>query len=139
MCKQDIRPLHLFCQISFLQKSFVEELAEKWLHNCHLWSIGDFGTHHHMLDQQIYPKIATFDPESAARADILYPPTSGNSSFLPHSPYLLDIWMQIVPPEAAHLFDLNAAIMGWLLADVQSKKQLLWHSGPKCQHLFCLD
>ncbi len=31
MNKQDMRPLHLFCWISFLQKSFVEELAEKWL------------------------------------------------------------------------------------------------------------
>jgi hypothetical protein len=32
--------------------------------------------------------------------------------------------MQIVSLEAAHLFDLNAAILGWLLAAVQPKKQL---------------
>jgi hypothetical protein len=31
--------------------------------------------------------------------------------------------MQIVPLEAAHLFYLNAAILGWLLAAVQPKKQ----------------
>ncbi len=31
--------------------------------------------------------------------------------------------MQIVPLEAAHLFDLNAAILGWLLAAAQPKKQ----------------
>jgi hypothetical protein len=31
--------------------------------------------------------------------------------------------MQIVPLEAAHLFDLNAAILGWLLAAVLLKKQ----------------
>jgi hypothetical protein len=31
--------------------------------------------------------------------------------------------MQIVPLEAAHLFDLNAVILGWLLAAVQPKKQ----------------
>jgi hypothetical protein len=60
------------------------------------------------------------------------PPTSGNSSFLPHSPELLDIWgvflMQIVPLEAANLFELNTAILGWLLAAVQPKKQLPRHS-----------
>jgi hypothetical protein len=32
--------------------------------------------------------------------------------------------MQIVPLEAAHLFDLYAAILGWLLAAEQPKKQL---------------
>jgi hypothetical protein len=32
--------------------------------------------------------------------------------------------MQIDPLEAAHLFDLNAAILGWLLAAVQPQKQL---------------
>ena len=31
--------------------------------------------------------------------------------------------MQIVPLEETHLFDLNAAILGWLLAAVQPKKQ----------------
>jgi hypothetical protein len=36
--------------------------------------------------------------------------------------------MQIVPLEAAHLFDLNAAILGWLLAPVQPKKQHPLHS-----------
>jgi hypothetical protein len=36
--------------------------------------------------------------------------------------------MQIVPLEAVHLFDLNAAILGWLLAAVQPKKQLLRHN-----------
>jgi hypothetical protein len=30
--------------------------------------------------------------------------------------------MQIVPLEAARLFDLNAAILGWLLAAVQPEK-----------------
>jgi hypothetical protein len=35
--------------------------------------------------------------------------------------------MQIVPLEAAHLFELNAAILGWLLAAVQPKKQLPRH------------
>jgi hypothetical protein len=30
--------------------------------------------------------------------------------------------MQIVPLDAAHLFDLNAAILGWLLAAVQPEK-----------------
>ncbi len=55
-----------------------------------------------------------------------------SSSFLPHSPKLLDILgvflMKIVPLEAAHLFDLKAAILGWLLAAVQPKKQLPRHS-----------
>ena len=41
---------------------------------------------------------------------------------------LMSIWgvflMQIVPLEAAHLFDLNTAILGWLLAALQPKKQL---------------
>jgi hypothetical protein len=35
----------------------------------------------------------------------------------------MSIWgvflMEIVPLEAAHLFELNAAILGWLLAAVQ--------------------
>jgi hypothetical protein len=31
--------------------------------------------------------------------------------------------MQIVPLEETHLFDLNAAILGWLLAAVQPKNQ----------------
>jgi hypothetical protein len=31
--------------------------------------------------------------------------------------------MLIVPLDAAHLFDLNAAILGWLLAAVQPQKQ----------------
>ena len=57
--------------------------------------------------------------------------TLGNSSFL-LSHCLLDIWgvflMEIVPLEAAHLFDLNAAILGWLLAAVQPKMQLPRHS-----------
>ncbi len=45
-------------------------------------------------------------------------------------------WMQIVPLEAAHLFDLNAAILGWLLAAVQPKKQHPWHKNnlPKFQN-----
>jgi hypothetical protein len=30
--------------------------------------------------------------------------------------------MKIVPLEAAHLFDLNAAILGWLFAAVQPQK-----------------
>jgi hypothetical protein len=33
--------------------------------------------------------------------------------------------MQVVPLEAAQLFDLNAAILGWLLAAVKPKKQHL--------------
>ncbi len=36
--------------------------------------------------------------------------------------------MQIVPLEAAHLFDLNAAILEWLFAAVQPKKQLPRHT-----------
>ena len=36
--------------------------------------------------------------------------------------------MQIVLLEAAHIFDLNAAILEWLLAAVQPKKQLPWHT-----------
>jgi hypothetical protein len=36
--------------------------------------------------------------------------------------------MQIVPLEAAHLFDLNAAILGGLLAAVQPKKHLPRHT-----------
>jgi hypothetical protein len=36
--------------------------------------------------------------------------------------------MQIVPLEAAHHFDLNVAIQGWLLAAVQPKKQLPRHN-----------
>jgi hypothetical protein len=38
----------------------------------------------------------------------------------------LDIWviflMQNVPLDAAHLFDLNAAILGWLLPAVQPEE-----------------
>jgi hypothetical protein len=36
--------------------------------------------------------------------------------------------MQIFPLEAAYLFDLNTAILGWLLAAVQPEKQLPWHT-----------
>ncbi len=36
--------------------------------------------------------------------------------------------MQIVPLEATHLFDLNAAILGCLLAAVQPKKHLPRHT-----------
>jgi hypothetical protein len=40
--------------------------------------------------------------------------------------------MQNVPLEAAHLFDLNAAILAWLLAAVQPEKAFsaaqLWYS-----------
>jgi hypothetical protein len=36
--------------------------------------------------------------------------------------------MQIVSLEAAHLFYLNAAILGWLLAAVQPKKQRPRHT-----------
>jgi hypothetical protein len=60
------------------------------------------------------------------------PPHSREFLFLPHSPWLLDIWviflMQNVPLDAALLFDLRAAILGWLLAAVQPKKALLLHT-----------
>jgi hypothetical protein len=36
--------------------------------------------------------------------------------------------MQIVPLEAAHLFNLNTAILGWLIAAVQPKKQHPQHT-----------
>jgi hypothetical protein len=36
--------------------------------------------------------------------------------------------MQIVSLEATHLFDLNTATLGWLLAAVQPKKQHLRYS-----------
>jgi hypothetical protein len=39
--------------------------------------------------------------------------------------------MQIVPIEAAQLFDLKAAILGWLLAAVQPKKQHPGHKSEK--------
>jgi hypothetical protein len=39
--------------------------------------------------------------------------------------------MQIIPLEAAHFFDLNAAILGWLLDAVQPKKQHPWHNSEK--------
>jgi hypothetical protein len=49
------------------------------------------------------------------------------SSFPPLSPYLHDICpyflMLIVPLDAALLFDVNAAILGWLLLAVQPQKQ----------------
>jgi hypothetical protein len=45
--------------------------------------------------------------------------------------------MQIVPLEAAHLFYLNAAILGWLLAAVQPKKQLPRHNSVFEQELYC--
>jgi hypothetical protein len=51
------------------------------------------------------------------------PPHTGNSSFLPLPPYLNDICpfflLLFVPLDAALLFDVNAAIMGWLLLAVQ--------------------
>ncbi len=58
--------------------------------------------------------------------------------------------MQIVPLEAAHLFDLNAAILGWLLAAVQPKKQhpqhshlpwwkFMWQNFRQFQRIFCLS
>jgi hypothetical protein len=40
----------------------------------------------------------------------------------------VSVLMQIVPLEAAHLFYLNADILGWLLAVVQPKKQHLRHN-----------
>ncbi len=54
------------------------------------------------------------------------PPHSREFFFLPHSPKFLDIWvvflMQNVPLDAAHLFDLIAAILGLLLAVVKPEK-----------------
>jgi hypothetical protein len=45
--------------------------------------------------------------------------------------------MQIVPLEAAHLFDLNAAILGWLLAAVQPKSSfrgtIIHYNIPVCK------
>ncbi len=47
------------------------------------------------------------------------PPHIGNSSFLPLSPYLNDICpiflLLFSPLDTVLLFDVNAAIMGWLL------------------------
>ncbi len=39
---------------------------------------------------------------------------------------------KLVPLEAVHLFDLNAAILGWLLAAVKQKKQRPWHIHFTC-------
>ncbi len=51
------------------------------------------------------------------------PPHIGNSSFLPLSPYLNDfcpIFLLLFSPlDTALLFDVNTAIMGWLLLAVQ--------------------
>jgi len=55
----------------------------------------------------------------------------GNSSFLPLSPYLNDFCLIFLllffPLDTALLFDVNAAIMGWLLLAVQLLKQHLQH------------
>jgi hypothetical protein len=60
------------------------------------------------------------------------PPLCKEFFFLPFSPSLLVIWavlfMQNVPLDAVLLFDLHAAILGWLLSAVQPKKQHLQHS-----------
>jgi hypothetical protein len=54
---------------------------------------------------------------------ILSPPHTREYFFLPLSPQLHDICpfslLLIVPLDAAHRFDLNAAILGWLLYAVQ--------------------
>jgi hypothetical protein len=70
--------------------------------DCHMWSNCDFGTHCYMTDLQICPKTAIFNdlfmtqvlnPPLGEGGGWLGspsftppPPTSGNSSFLPHSP-----------------------------------------------------
>jgi hypothetical protein len=75
-----------------------------WTKNHH-WDGGENGLGHHL------------EPPS---------PHSREFFFLPHSPWLLGIWvvllMQIVPLDAVLLFDLHAAILVWLLAAVQPKK-----------------
>ncbi len=56
-------------------------------------------------------------------AILLPPPHIGNSSFLPLSPYLNDFCpiflLLFFPLDTALLFDVNAAIMGWLIFAVQ--------------------
>ncbi len=70
-----MRPLHLFCRKSFLQKSFVEELAEKLLfctksaynHLTATYGLSvTLGPTSMWWVRRVYPKIATFGPESAA-------------------------------------------------------------------------
>jgi hypothetical protein len=145
-----MRPPHLFCKKSFLQKPFIKELAEKeqLFHMSHDFTLRPRCEFCPSVQVAGFTKSATFNDltpthslnsalgrgeHGLGRHFVLPPPpTSGNSSFLSHSPWLLDIWgvfwMQIVPLEAAHLFDLNVAILGWPLAAVQPKKQLPRHS-----------
>jgi hypothetical protein len=35
--------------------------SHAWSRDCHMWSIGDFGTHYNVADLQICPKTATFN------------------------------------------------------------------------------
>ncbi len=66
----------------------------------HIWYLGDQPSHGEMAT---LTKFACFEGEPASWLN-------------DNCPFFL---MLIVPPDAAHLFDLNAAILGWLLLAIQ--------------------
>ncbi len=123
-----------------MQKPFVKELAEKerLLHKSRDLPLCPRCAFCPGVQVAGFPKFATFNGvtlthslnsplgtgEDGLGCHFVPPPPSGN--------FLLDIWgvflMQIVPLEATHLFDLNSAILGWLLAAVLPEKQFPRHS-----------
>jgi hypothetical protein len=75
----------------------------------------------------ILPILGTIPPTGEGGdglgSHLAAPPHIGNSSFLPLSPYLNDFCpifsLLFLSLYTALLFDVNAAIMGWLLLAVQ--------------------
>ncbi len=111
--KQDMRPLHLFCKISFFQKSFVGELAEKWLFctkSVHDHVTATPATLEHTVTRIFadLPQIRHFwswirslgrGEDGLGRHLVPPPPTSGNSSFclilLNYKTSVLFSWCQL--------------------------------------------
>jgi hypothetical protein len=93
--KEDMRPLHLFSKISFLQKPFVEELAEKWLFCPNLLMIMWLP---HMVHRRVWNiplhvhsrlclKYDTFGPESAAWPSVGWGEMAWVAILFPPSPH----------------------------------------------------
>ena len=107
---QGMRSLHLFCKKSFLQKSFVEELAEIWLictcHvTVHLWPICEFGTlcfvtglpkpanfNDLFMTQVLNPPLGRGEDAKMAWVAILNPPPPRIGEFFFFAPFSLVVW-----------------------------------------------
>ncbi len=78
-----------------------------WSRGCHIWFIGDFGTHHHVVDPRIWPKCATFN--DLFMTQVLNPPLGGGGRMA---------WVAILyplPPHQGILLFVSFFLITWHL------------------------